>query len=74
MPGRSGPRLHRVNAKSVALIPRCVECEAAWLPADEERWQAHLGCDEDLDAPAELVFYCPQCAEREFVSGLTPRR
>jgi hypothetical protein len=24
----------------VAIIPRCVECEAHWLPADEARWQA----------------------------------
>jgi hypothetical protein len=34
-----------------------------WLPADEERWQAHW-ID---DGPEEkLVFYCPACAEREF--------
>jgi len=33
--------------------------EAAWLPADEERWRAYLGCDEYLDAPAEVVFYLP---------------
>jgi hypothetical protein len=59
------PRLPRVSAKSVALIPRCVECEAAWLPADEERWQAHRGGD-DLDVPAEVFFYCPRWAEREF--------
>jgi hypothetical protein len=38
------------------------EREAAWLPADEARWQAWLTDDE----PAELVFYCPGCAEREF--------
>jgi hypothetical protein len=36
-----------------------VECGALWLPADEERWQAHLGCDEYLDEPAEVVFYLP---------------
>jgi hypothetical protein len=33
-----------------------------WLPADEERWAAYLTDDE----PAEIVFYCPSCAEREF--------
>lgn len=33
---------------------------------DAERWQAHLGCDEDLDEPAELFFYCSTRAEREF--------
>ena len=31
-----------MKAESVALIPECVECEARWLPADEERWQAWL--------------------------------
>jgi hypothetical protein len=52
-----------VQAENVALIPRYAECDAAWLPSDEERWQAHLGCDENLDEPGEIVFYC---AEREF--------
>jgi len=47
---------------SVALIPECAECQAAWLPADEERWSAYLTDDE----PPELAFYCPPCAEREF--------
>jgi hypothetical protein len=27
---------------------------------------ARLSRCDDLDAPAELVFYCPDCAEREF--------
>jgi hypothetical protein len=48
-----------------ALIPRCTECEAAWLPADDERWRAYHAGD-DLDEPAELFFFCPACAEREF--------
>jgi hypothetical protein len=43
-----------MSAKRVALIP-----------ADEERWRAYLGCD-DLDEVPELVFCCPDCAEREF--------
>jgi hypothetical protein len=55
-----------VSAEQVAVIPRCAECEAHWLPADEEHWRAYLGCDEYLDGPAEVVFYFPQCAEREF--------
>ena len=55
-----------MSAKEVALIPRCAECEAHWLRADEERWQAWLTDDE----PPELVFYCSACAEREF--GETP--
>jgi len=55
-----------MSAKSVALMPTCTECEAVWLPADEERWRAYLGCDEDLDEPGEVCFYCPPCAERAF--------
>jgi hypothetical protein len=48
-----------------ALAPRLgrsPQCEAAWLPADEKRWQAYLTDDE----PPELAFYCCSCAEREF--------
>ena len=51
--------------EGVALIPRWAECEAAWLPADEERSRAYHGGDS-LDEPAELAFYCPEFAEREF--------
>ena len=51
-----------MHTEGVAIIPRCAECEAHWLPADEERWRAYRTDDE----PPELVFYCPACAEREF--------
>jgi hypothetical protein len=51
-----------VKTEGVALIPRCAECESAWLPADEERWAAYLTDDE----PPDVVFYCPVCAECEF--------
>ena len=51
--------------EGVALIPQCAEFEAVWLPADEERWRAHLGSD-NLDEPAEFDFYGPEWAEREF--------
>jgi len=54
----------RWSAKQVALIPRCVECDAFWLPADGERWQAWLTDDE----PPKLAFYGPKCADREFSS------
>jgi hypothetical protein len=54
-----------VSTEQVALTPQCAECNKLWLPADEECWRAYLGSD-DLDEPAELVFYCPECAEREF--------
>ncbi len=51
-----------MSAQRVAQIPECAECQAAWLPADEDRWQA----DHNDDELPELVFYCPDCAEREF--------
>ena len=54
-----------MHSDLVAIIARCAECEAHWLPADEERWQAWLTDDE----PPELVFYCPTFAEREFGGG-----
>jgi hypothetical protein len=54
-----------VSAEQVALFPQCIECDRRWLPADDERWRAYLGGD-DLEQPAELVFYCSDCAEREF--------
>jgi hypothetical protein len=54
-----------VSAESVTLIPHCTECDALWQPANKERWSAYLGGD-DLDEPAEVVVYCPRCAEREF--------
>jgi hypothetical protein len=31
--------------------------------ADQDRWRAYLDTDD------ELVFYCPDCAEREFEEG-----
>ncbi|HSC49927.1 MAG TPA: hypothetical protein VLD16_06650 [Gaiellaceae bacterium] len=37
----------------------------AWLP-DDERWRAYVGIEEHIDEPAELVFYCVDCAQREF--------
>lgn len=48
--------------EKVALIPKCAECQAVWLPADQERWRAYLTDDE----PPELAFYCPECARQEF--------
>jgi hypothetical protein len=53
-----------VSAEQVALIPQCEECRRVWLPVlGRERWQAHW-ID---DGPEEkLVFYCLDCAEREF--------
>jgi hypothetical protein len=53
-----------VSAEQVALIPRCAECNALWLPTDKERWSAYLTDDE----PPEIVLCCAACAEREFRS------
>ena len=63
---RPGPPLETLlSAEQVALSPQCAERGEVWLPADEERWQAHW-ID---DGPEEkLVFYCPACAEREWCS------
>ena len=37
-----------MHIEGVAIIPRCAECEAHWLPADEARWQAWLTDDDPL--------------------------
>jgi hypothetical protein len=49
-----------MSAEQVAVIPQCAECDEVWLLADHDRWRAYLDTDN------ELVFYCPECAEREF--------
>jgi hypothetical protein len=48
--------------ESVVVIRECAECGRPWMPADEERWQAWLTCDE----PPEIAFYCRECGDREF--------
>jgi hypothetical protein len=62
-----GRRVSRLDSRAVtrvALIPVCEECRKLSLPAGGERWRAYW-ID---DGPEErLLFYCPDCAEREFV-------
>jgi hypothetical protein len=41
---------HEADAERTG--PSCAECDARWLPADEERWEAYLTDDE----PPELAF------------------
>jgi hypothetical protein len=48
-----------MSVERVALT-ECVECGDLWLQADEERWRTYL------DTEDEIVFCCPDCAEREF--------
>lgn len=51
------------NTLTVLIAPRCEECLRRWLPGDSERWRAY----RVDDGPEEkLLFYCPECAEREF--------
>ena len=58
--------MHSAHAsRECRADPQVRRVRAHWLPADEERWRANLGSD-DLDEPPELVFYCSDCAEREF--------
>jgi hypothetical protein len=58
--GRGDRKLPAVSAVQVALILRCAECGDIGFPEDEDRWRAYL------DTDSELVFYCSECAEREF--------
>ena len=48
----------------VPTVPVCVECGRR---ADREArgWQGHI-VDADDDGDAEVVFFCPRCAAREF--------
>ena len=54
------------SVERVALIPRRAECEAIWLPADEGTLEGVLTGATGLGVPEEIVFYCSDCAEREF--------
>jgi hypothetical protein len=43
----------------------CEECEVE-AEGDAQGWEAYLA-DLDDDGQDEVVFYCPVCAEREFL-------
>jgi len=58
----AGVLAHAVHG--LTFIKCCVVCRRPWITA-EERWRAyHVG--DDPAEPAELAFYCPECAEWEF--------
>jgi hypothetical protein len=57
---RPGPYTGQVKAERVALVPRCAECEAAWLPAD--------------GSAGPLTSRTMRCAEREFGAERRPDR
>jgi predicted nucleic acid-binding Zn-ribbon protein len=52
-----------VSAEKVGLIPQCEECGSLWLAGDPERWRCYVVDDGPDD---KLLFYCPDCAKREF--------
>jgi len=58
-----GLRIAGMSAEPITVIPQCEECREVWLPGDAERWQAYWIDDGPED---RLVFYCPNCAGREF--------
>jgi hypothetical protein len=37
-----------MSAEGITQIPQCIERDAIWLPADEDRWQA-LWVDDGPD-------------------------
>jgi hypothetical protein len=55
-----------MSAEQVAFIPQGEECRKVWLPDDRERWEAYRIEDGPDD---RLLFYCAECAEREFGVG-----
>ena len=59
---------HRRPLASPVIIGgvRCEECEVE-AEGDAQRWEAHLA-DLDDDGQDEVVFYCAECAAREFRS------
>ena len=52
-----------MGIEPVTLIPQCIECGERWLPMDTDHWQAYWIDDGPDD---RLLFYCPDCAGREF--------
>jgi hypothetical protein len=52
-----------VELGKIAPIPVCEECRELWLPRSDERCRAYWIDDGDEE---RLLFYCPDCADREF--------
>jgi hypothetical protein len=55
-----------MEARQMEHPIQCVECSRIWLATDVDRWRAYWLEDA---REAQLVFYCPACAEREFPTG-----
>jgi hypothetical protein len=54
-----------VTTEETRLLPVCQECSRVWLPSDRDRWRAYWIDAGDED---ELLFYCSDCAQREFAA------
>jgi hypothetical protein len=52
-----------MSAQKVTLIPQCEECRALGLAGDPRRWRCYVVDDGPDD---KSLFYCRDCAEREF--------
>jgi hypothetical protein len=52
----------------VPVLPARLVCSECRRPADPEArgWQAHLVARDDNEEEDEVVFFCPECATREF--------
>lgn len=49
----------------LAFIQNCAVCQRPWIAGDE-RWRAYQIDGEPYEPAESIVFYCPQCAAREF--------
>ena len=56
---------NRGHTERTARVVLCIECGCSsglcWTG-----WGAYRCEDSEIDAPPELAFYCPSCAENEF--------
>ena len=48
-----------IDSHGLTFTQCCAVCGRPWIAVDE-RWRAYQ-IGDDLDEPAELVFYCPSC-------------
>jgi hypothetical protein len=49
----------------LTFIQCCVVCRRPWLAGDE-RWRAYHVGGEPYEPSESIIFYCPECAVREF--------
>jgi hypothetical protein len=49
----------------LTFIQCCVVCRRPWIAGDE-RWRAYHVGGEPYEPSESIIFYCPECAVREF--------